>query len=114
MEKSAPRLSHCETKCYLRAYPLMTGLLEQREVGGGDAAPQPLPDPSMAPQRQEQRAAIREALQSLPPGQRNALALRHVEGFSYIDIAEALGLQKLVDMLPEVVSKIERARTGDA
>jgi RNA polymerase sigma-70 factor (ECF subfamily) len=64
--------------------------LEQHEIGGGDAAPLPLPDPSMAPQRQEQRKAIRAALESLPPGQRNALALRHVEGFSYVDIAEAL------------------------
>jgi len=65
--------------------------LEERNGGGSmDSGPAPLPDPSMAPQRQEQRAAILAALERLPPGQRNALALRHVEGFSYVDIAEAL------------------------
>lgn len=39
----------------------------------------------------EQRAQIRKALDALPPNQRMALILRHYDGLSYAEIAEALG-----------------------
>jgi RNA polymerase sigma-70 factor (ECF subfamily) len=46
--------------------------------------------PSQALQRQEQRAALMEALTQLPEAQREALVLRHCENWSLADISRHL------------------------
>ena len=44
--------------------------------------------------RSEQRRLVREAIESLPPAQRAAVVLRDVEGLSYAEIGEVLGIPK--------------------
>ena len=53
--------------------------------------PDPGPDPAEAAVRSQERARVRAALAALPRAQAVALVLRH-SGFSYADIAEALGI----------------------
>ncbi len=53
----------------------------------------------------EEASRVREALASLPSGYREALLLRHVEGKSYEEIAELLGLS-----VPGVDSRLSRGR----
>ena len=48
-------------------------------------------DPEAQMERTETRAAITRALASLPDGQREAFLLKHVDGQSYEEMAEALG-----------------------
>lgn len=49
-------------------------------------------DPEGEFAHEERRAAMAAAIAKLPPNQRLALILRHEEGFSYADIAVALGI----------------------
>ena len=53
----------------------------------------------------ELRVALTSAIDELPPVARAALVLRDVEGFSNLEIAEALGLS-----VPIVKSRVHRAR----
>ena len=53
----------------------------------------------------ELRVALTSAIDELPPVARTALVLRDVEGFSNLEIAEALGLS-----VPIVKSRVHRAR----
>jgi len=53
----------------------------------------------------ELRVALTSAINDLPPVARAALVLRDVEGFSNLEIAEALGLS-----VPIVKSRVHRAR----
>lgn len=55
----------------------------------------------------ERGAAIRKALDILPPNQRLALILRHYEEMSYVDIAKSLNLS-----VKAVEGLIRRARTA--
>ena len=57
------------------------------------------------PMDAEEAARVRKALASLPSGYREALLLRHVEGKSYEEIAELLGLS-----VPGVDSRLSRGR----
>lgn len=45
-------------------------------------------------ERAERRRLVREAIESLPPAQRAAVLLRDVEGLSYEEIAESLGIPR--------------------
>jgi RNA polymerase sigma-70 factor, ECF subfamily len=45
-------------------------------------------------ERDEERAIVRRAIDELPPAQRSAVLLRDVEGLSYQEIADALGIAK--------------------
>ena len=90
--RMAPYLRRIAFRLAVRRVAARARMVTLDEIEGAPADPGAslLPDPSMAPERHEQRAALAAALDTLPPGQRTALALRHVEGFSYVEIAEAL------------------------
>jgi len=65
----------------------------------GVAEDEVLPDTESAPveerlERQERRRLVREAIETLPPAQRAAVVLRDVEGLSYAEIAQELGIPK--------------------
>jgi RNA polymerase sigma factor (sigma-70 family) len=53
-----------------------------------EPAAEPLVDPLA---RRDARAAWASLLEALPPAQRTAVVLRHVDGLSYAEMAEALG-----------------------
>ena len=77
-----------------------------REVSGGaDAAPAVEPQPGEALDRGELRTALAEAIGQLPDDARRTLLLREVDGLSYAEIAEALGIPK-----GTVMSRLHHAR----
>jgi len=49
-------------------------------------------DPERAAEREELRRRVAEAIDDLPPEQREALVLREFEGLRYAEIAELLGI----------------------
>jgi RNA polymerase sigma-70 factor (ECF subfamily) len=62
-------------------------------------------DPEAVLRNEEIAKELRRALEDLPPAQRMALLLRHLEGFTYLEIAEAMSTSaKAVDSL------LQRAR----
>ena len=62
-------------------------------------------DPAASVERSERAAAVREAIASLRADHREILILREMQGYSYTEIAEMLGLE-----LGTVKSRINRAR----
>lgn len=56
------------------------------------APPGPENDPEAAALGAEQRAELLDALEDVRPEHRAALVLRHMEGLSYAEVAEALGV----------------------
>lgn len=56
-------------------------------------------------ERSERAAAVREAIASLRADHREILVLREMQGYSYTEIAEMLGIE-----LGTVKSRINRAR----
>ncbi|HPA18844.1 MAG TPA: sigma-70 family RNA polymerase sigma factor [Verrucomicrobiae bacterium] len=58
----------------------------------GSRIPDPGPSPVDLAGRAELARAVERALESLPPPYRSVLVLRHVDGLSYEEISEALGL----------------------
>lgn len=69
--------------------------LERRPTTGDLAeTPEPVDERALAPdqvaERRESREMWRRLLATLPPDQRAAVELRHVEGLSYPELAEAL------------------------
>lgn len=62
-------------------------------------------DPERSLQRDEEIAMVRRAIMSLPEKHREIVVLRDIEGISYDDIAEMLGLEK-----GTVKSRLNRAR----
>ena len=78
--------------------------LAVRQAAGSDLPSAPR-DPEGAASGSEVQSAVQEALQTLPPDLRAAVVLYDIEGQSYRDIAEALGI-------PEgtVKSRIHRGR----
>ena len=62
-------------------------------------------DPSQGVERAELGAALQAAIAALPDTQRETLLLREVEGLSYAEIAEALGISK-----GTVMSRLHYAR----
>ncbi|HUB76927.1 MAG TPA: sigma-70 family RNA polymerase sigma factor [Solirubrobacteraceae bacterium] len=64
-------------------------------------------DPSVQAERSEAVARLVADVRTLPVGQRSALLMREVQGMSYQELAETLGLT-----VPAVKSLLLRARTG--
>ncbi len=62
-------------------------------------------DPAASVERKERREAVRDAIAALRADHREILVLREMQGFSYTEIAEMLGLE-----LGTVKSRINRAR----
>jgi RNA polymerase sigma-70 factor (ECF subfamily) len=63
------------------------------------------PSPHQALEAKEQEAAIQQALRRLSSDRRSILILRDIEGFSYVEIAEVLGIS-----IGTVKSRLARAR----
>lgn len=61
--------------------------------------------PEAATEREERGERVREAVLALPPASREVLVLREYEGFSYREIAEALGIP-----IGTVMSRLNYAR----
>lgn len=79
------------------------------DVPGGDGRPIDVPDPSDGPEEAVESGARAEAIQralgSLPEFQHAMLVMFHLEGLSYVEIAEALDLP-----VGTVKSRLNRAR----
>src|SRR2546429_402017 len=88
-----------------RSVPGLSG----REPPADEAAllrlPSPAGDAAGALERQELSAALHDAIAALPDERRIVVVLRDVEGLTYEEIAEALGLE-----LGTVRSRLHRAR----
>ena len=61
--------------------------------------------PAIALQKKENMKAIQEAINALPPEQKEVITLRDIEGFTYEEVAEITGLN-----LGTVKSRLARAR----
>lgn len=66
--------------------------LPDTNTQGGPGAAAPLAADDQVAQRQEDRA-VQQALSRLPDAYREAVVLRFIEGFSYEEMAEVLGLR---------------------
>ncbi len=75
------------------------------EAGLGAAAPGQPPGPGVALERSELRVRVAEAMETLPLEARETLMLREVDGLSYAEISEALGIPK-----GTVMSRLHYAR----
>src|SRR5213594_3974529 len=72
-----------------------------------DDAP-PIADPSDSEamvERNEQMERVQRALATLPPDKREAFIMKHVEGLSYEEMAQATG-----DRIPALKMRVHRAR----
>jgi RNA polymerase sigma-70 factor (ECF subfamily) len=78
----------------------MSGVLDDPE-----AHPDPAANPERALEEKQAKRLVENAIQELPSDQRVVLILRDVEGLSYEDIAESLGIE-----LGTVRSRLHRAR----
>jgi RNA polymerase sigma-70 factor, ECF subfamily len=70
----------------------------------------PLPDPAdteAAAERAEQLALVQRALETISPEKREAFVLKHVEGLSYEEMAEATG-----ERIPTLKMRVHRARAA--
>jgi RNA polymerase sigma-70 factor, ECF subfamily len=76
-------------------------------TGPGYGVPSPGPSPEQALQSKEQETAIQQALGRLSKDHRSIIVLRDIEGFSYNEIADVLGVS-----IGTVKSRLARAR-GD-
>ena len=63
------------------------------------------PSPAIALEKKERMRVIQEAINALPPEQKEVVTLRDIEGFSYEEVAEITGLN-----LGTVKSRLARAR----
>ena len=80
-----------------------------KEVASFDNAQHELPDDALDPEerlvQQHSVALVRDALQQLPVDFREAIVLREIEGFSYKEIAQLVGVP-----IGTVMSRLARAR----
>ena len=81
----------------------------RKSQNGGDMPARELVDPTGSAEEQVSRlelsAVVREAVESLPEQQREAVILQRFQGLAYDEIAEALNLS-----IPAVKSRIDRAK----
>jgi RNA polymerase sigma-70 factor (ECF subfamily) len=71
----------------------------------------PRDNPELALHRKESAVELRRALADLPPTQRMVFLLRHIEGFTYSEIAETMDISpKAVDSLLQRGRRAIRAR----
>jgi RNA polymerase sigma-70 factor (ECF subfamily) len=75
-------------------------------TGAGLTVPSANPTPEQALQSKEQEASIQEALGKLSREHRSIIVLRDIEGFSYNEIADVLGVS-----IGTVKSRLARARS---
>jgi RNA polymerase sigma-70 factor, ECF subfamily len=82
-------------------------------VSGGEGKSPAPPDAQVL--RQERESAVRKALETLPVRDQRLLLLRH-EGFSYREIAEALGIapSSVGTLLARATATLARAYKGGA
>jgi RNA polymerase sigma-70 factor (ECF subfamily) len=80
---------------------------QDAKAGFGDRFPASSPTPEQALQSKEEETAIQEALGRLSREHRSIIVLRDIEGFSYNEIADVLGVS-----IGTVKSRLARAR-GD-
>ncbi len=103
------RIAHNHCLDWLRKRKVPTVPLFWPDEEGAGFREADAPDLTLAPdelvERAEVREAVDEALASLPPTYRGALIMRHREGMSYEEIAEALELP-----LGTVKARIHRGR----
>jgi RNA polymerase sigma-70 factor (ECF subfamily) len=92
-----------------RRYRFATVSLDDQPNGTGPAAfvASSSPTPEQVLQSKEQETAIQEALGKLTKDHRSIIVLRDIEGFSYTEIADVLGVS-----IGTVKSRLARAR-GD-
>ena len=64
-------------------------------------------DPAEALERRSMRSLIDQALRRLPLEQREAFVMKHVEGFSYQEMGQMLGVS-----VPALKMRVHRARDG--
>ncbi len=69
------------------------------------ASQPPSRDPELATQRSQIRELVARGVQGLPDGQREVLLLREVDGLSYEEIADSMGISK-----GTVMSRLHYAR----
>jgi RNA polymerase sigma-70 factor (ECF subfamily) len=103
------RIAHNHCLDWLRKKRVPTVPLVWEDDAGKGLREADAPDRTLAPdelvERSEVQQAIDEALAALPPTYRGALIMRHREGMSYEEIAEALGMP-----LGTVKARIHRGR----
>src|SRR5262245_31616628 len=75
-------------------------------TGAGHRVPSPCPTPEQMLQSKEQETAIHQALGRLSKDHRSIIVLRDIEGFSYNEIADVLGVS-----IGTVKSRLARARS---
>jgi RNA polymerase sigma-70 factor, ECF subfamily len=75
-------------------------------TGLGHSVPSPSPTPEQVLQSKEQETAIQQALVRLSKDHRSIIVLRDIEGFSYNEIADVLGVS-----IGTVKSRLARARS---
>ena len=75
-------------------------------TGIGHSVPSPSPTPEQMLQAKEQETAIHQALGRLSKDHRSIIVLRDIEGFSYNEIADVLGVS-----IGTVKSRLARARS---
>ena len=109
--------NHCSLKTWIYRITLNTVLNEKRRwyqrlkdrflglEGVARTTPDSVPDPELSLTMSDRTRAIAIALKKLRPDHRAILVLRDLEGFSYQEIAGALGLA-----LGTVKSRLARAR----
>lgn len=94
---------------FLRRQSRREALSMTVEEPGGESRQADLPDERWSPERalarREDLRALEEALAALSPDHRQVLLLREIEGLSYAEIAQCLGLEA-----GTVKSRIARAR----
>jgi RNA polymerase sigma factor (sigma-70 family) len=70
----------------------LTILRDERRFGPEEPAESELPQPDQALQRLPESSALRQCLQQLEAGRRNAIVLAYVHGFSHGELAGRLGM----------------------
>ncbi len=99
--------NHCLDALRRKRVPTVSLVRDDPETGGGAEVEHPdgRPDPEELARRAEVMDAVDRALASLPDTYRSALVLRHVEGLTYEEISETLGLP-----MGTVKARIHRGR----
>ena len=90
-----------------RRYRFATSSLDDQPngAGPGEFLASPSPTPEQILQSKEQENAIQQALHKLSKDHRSIIVLRDIEGFSYTEIADVLGVS-----VGTVKSRLARAR----